>query len=243
MRAHVVPAARGRLPRARRRARACSAGVGRACGAWRLGAAQLSACLGAFKVDARVAETEAKAHEDRKRGGGDDERDAAYHRLFVDLAEAEHAAAEKRLERQRNDVKRQRDAIERRLERRRSTSKPAPVDADAKPLPISSTTQQLARLKFKPKPPLPDIVSQIEQAREANVVAHQLHSKRQHRHLNVKPARPPPVAPLWVPPRDHALAHANAPVRTSVRQGMGFSSTPCSTPKAPKTAEAKGGWG
>lgn len=77
-----------------------------------------------------------------------------------------------------------------------------------------------------------------EQAREANVVAHQLHSKRQHRHLNVKPARPPPVAPLWVPPRD-AAAQANAPARTSVRQGMGFSSTP----KAPKTAEAKGGWG
>ncbi|KAH8065977.1 hypothetical protein JL722_369 [Aureococcus anophagefferens] len=141
--------------------------------------------------------------------------DAEYHRLFVDLADAEAAAAEKRLERQRSDARRQRDAIERRLERRRSTSKPK--EPEAKPLPVSTTTQMLARQKFvAPKKPLPDIVAQIEQARDANSLAHQLHTKRQYRHLHVKPAAP---APLRAPPTRDAADLARAPARTSVRQG------------------------
>ena len=162
--------------------------------------------------------------------------DAEYHRLFVDLADAEAAAAEKRLERQRSDARRQRDAIERRLERRRSTSKPK--EPEAKPLPVSSTTQMLARQKFvAPKKPLPDIVAQIEQARDATSLAHQLHTKRQYRHLHVKPAAP---APLRAPPTRDAADLARAPARTSVRQGMGFSS---SAPRTPSKKADEKGWG
>ena len=77
--------------------------------------------------------------------------------------------------------------------------------------------------------------------RDANKVAHALHTKRQHRHLAAK--RPAP-APLWGPPASGRADLAAAPARTSVRGAMGFSSKKPAADDAKAAADAKpAGWG
>ena len=86
-----------------------------------------------------------------------------------------------------------------------------------------------------PASPLPDLITQINEARQANALAHQLHNKRQHRHLNVKPAPGPPA--MWGT-KEFAADFNKSQARTSVRQGMGFSSSPKKKPDAKSS-----GWG
>jgi len=198
-------------------------------------AAQRSAVLEAIERSGAAPEAAEAAPGKRPAAKGDEEDAEAYHALFVELAAAEGDAAARRVARQEDDAKRQRDAIGRRLAKRRASS----LAAARKPLPVSATSQALARLKGGP-PKTTDLVAQIEEARRANAVSHQLHTKRQHRHLQVKAA----PAPLWGSGHADRADLAQAPGRTSVRQGMGFSSSGSFKPpsKTPKR-DAGPGWG